>query len=233
MKEFTNEEKIKAFDQIAELFYDRNFSVASKSEIELLMFSIYLDAAIKAHTNEQNILNYEEVSDYKLAKQLGITQEKVRSLKIRKQARYPVEYDWQASLKSIQDNIRLENNRIVIPIPDPNLNIEIRNFINEKGGFVDVESGKDYIKIRVEYYLMLMYYTLGIENQKKFIKEMKKALGDKNADENAFQRIDKHALANDMLSLAVNSTEIINQVVSVFSPSNTLASILSNLLLPH
>lgn len=107
---------------------------------------------------------------------MGITQEKVRGLKIKKQARYPEAFDWQKSLMSIKDNIRLDDNakRIIIPIPDPNLNAEIRNFISQKGGYIDFESGKDYIRIRVEYYLLLMYETLNIEDKKKFKKEIKR-----------------------------------------------------------
>ena len=81
---FEKFDKTKAFDTLAELFYDRNFATASKSEIDLLMFSFYLDATITAYTNEQNVLDYTQASDYHIGQQLGITQEKVRNLKVKK-----------------------------------------------------------------------------------------------------------------------------------------------------
>lgn len=43
---FDQERKAKAFDEIAKMFYEKNFSAASKSEIELLMFHIYLEALL-------------------------------------------------------------------------------------------------------------------------------------------------------------------------------------------
>ena len=38
---FSPKQKAEAFDKIAEMFYSKNFSSATKSEIELQMFSIY------------------------------------------------------------------------------------------------------------------------------------------------------------------------------------------------
>ena len=84
---FQNYDKARAFDQLAALFYDRNFSTVSKSEIELLMFSFYLEATIAAHKNAKGVLDYVLASDYEISKQLGITQEKVRNLKIKKQVK--------------------------------------------------------------------------------------------------------------------------------------------------
>ena len=109
-------------------------------EEQLLMFSFYLDATISANTDEQNVLDYVKTSDYEMAKQLGLTQEKVRNLKIRKQARYPIKYDWKQSLKSIQDNIRVDDKgKIIIPVTDLNLSLEIKNFIQEHGGYIEYE----------------------------------------------------------------------------------------------
>lgn len=45
-------DKAGAFDKIAEMFYDKNFSSATKTEIELLMFSIYMDATIESCKKE-------------------------------------------------------------------------------------------------------------------------------------------------------------------------------------
>ena len=40
---FTTDDKAKAFDEIAKCYYDRNFGTMSKSDLEVLLFSIYID----------------------------------------------------------------------------------------------------------------------------------------------------------------------------------------------
>lgn len=226
---FQNFDKADAFDKIAELFYNRNFSSESKSEIELLMFHFYMKAMIEANKKDDGTIDYAQCSDYEISKQLGITQEKVRGLKIKKQARYPEAFDWQKSLMSIKDNIRLDDNakRIIIPIPDPNLNAEIRNFISQKGGYIDFESGKDYIRIRVEYYLLLMYETLNIEDKKKFKKEIKKELHDKNKQENELDVIDKKQMIMELIKLGLNAAD---GVIYPLNLSNPLAMIFHGLV---
>ena len=227
---FQSIDKSAAFDQLAELYYDRNFSSASKSEIDLIMFSIYMDALIHTYQDAQGILDYQKTSDYEIARQLGISQEKVRGLKIRKQARYPVSYNWMDSLLSIRHNIRFDGKKIIIPVSDPNLCLEIRNFITSNGGYIEFESGKDYLRIRTEYFLMLMYETLEPENKKQFLKAVKRELNEKNKDEGCFEIQNKVELANSVLSLVHSGTDLVDQVVQIFNPTNQLAGLLHHLI---
>lgn len=176
--------KAKSFERIAELFYDKNFSSATKSEIELLLFSIYLDAKLDRNKKADNTVNYGDISDYALGKELGIPQEKVRSLKVRKQARYPVEFDWKASLFSIKDSIRYDDikKRIIIPTRDPNLYIEICNYIENHGGYIEVQRSGNVIQIRPEHFFMLAYEDLNDEEQKKCREELIRELYKHNSD---------------------------------------------------
>lgn len=225
---FQNFDKADAFDKIAELFYNRNFSSASKSEIELLMFHFYMKAMIEANKKDDGTIDYPQCSDYEISKQLGITQEKVRGLKIKKQARYPEAFDWQKSLMSIKDNIRLDDNakRIIIPIPDPNLNAEIRNFISQKGGYIDFESGKDYIRIRVEYYLLLTCETFNESEKKKFIKETRKALHKANEYENDMDVMDAKQVVSDVLSVVGTGLDVVDRITQIVNPKNALIDVL-------
>ena len=84
-------DKAAAFDELAAMFYDRNFSAASKAEIELLMFSFYMDAMVKMYSDENGIVDYNMISDYDMARQLGVPQTRIRNLKVKKQVKYPVE----------------------------------------------------------------------------------------------------------------------------------------------
>lgn len=222
--------KADAFDKIAEMFYNRNYGTAGKADIELLMFSFYLDASIEKYKDQDGVLDYVKASDYEIAKQLGIKQNQVRNLKVKKQARYPVEYDWKKSLKSIEKNIRYDGKKIIIPISDPNLMIEIKNFIAEKGGYIEFESGTDQIRMRIEYYLTLMYENFDETEKKKFLKKLKKEFGDKNINEGDLEQMDKKEIVNYILSIANEGLGAVNGILDLINPENTLASILRTVL---
>ena len=170
--------KAAAFDKIAKLFYSKNFSASSKSEVDLLMFSIYMDALINNCKKSDGTIDYSICSDYEIGKQLGITQERVRSLKVKKQARYPVEFRWQDSLLSIRDSVRYDDgiNKIIIPTRDPNLYNEIRNYIEDHGGYIEIKRSGNYIRIRPEHYFMLVYEELSEADQNTCRKEIEKEL---------------------------------------------------------
>ena len=198
-------DKASAFDKIAEMFYDKNFSSATKTEIELLMFSIYMDATIESCKKGNNTIDYNECSDYEMGKELGIPQEKVRTLKVKKQARYPVEFDWRQSMLSVKESIRFdkEKNKIIIPTRDPNLYNEIRNFIEEHGGYIEVQRSRNLIQIRPEHFFMLMYEELNNEGKKECRKKLVKQL----------QKKEK----NNTIPEANNATELLKQVGKISS----------------
>ncbi len=135
--------KAKAFDKIAEQYYFGNFGSISKIDLETLLFSIYIERIL-----ERNEPEFNEESDYKLSKELGITQSKISNLKVRKQLKYPYEkFDWKQSFKRILKNAKIEDNKIVIFIPDVNLYIELKNAIESQGGLVDATLNSKVLKV--------------------------------------------------------------------------------------
>lgn len=172
-----DEDKIKKkaeyFDKIAQLFYMQNFGSTNKAEIELLMFSIFLDEMIEHNCDDKNVLDYKKCSDFKLGKMLGIPQEKVKTLKIKKQARYPKDFEWQQSFLSIKEAIRydLEKKRIIIPVTDPNLYLSIRNFIEENNGYIEIQRGTNILQMRPEHFFLLLYLGITTDKEKKNAKE--------------------------------------------------------------
>ncbi len=197
--------KSEAFDKIAALFYEGNFGTANKSEIELQMFSIFMEAMIDAHT-ENGVLDYAACSDYKIGKILGIPQEKVRTLKIKKHARYPIHFDWRESLKTIQNEIVYdgEKKKIIIPVRDPNLYNEIREFIDDNGGYIEIQRGKNVIQIRPEYFFLLLYKATDTEKERKKIREeFSRQLKKRNED----YIIDKVLTEKEMESIALSQAD--------------------------
>ncbi len=177
------EKKAKAFDKIAAMFYAQNFGSASKAEIELLMFSIFMDAMIEKYQGGYGTLDYNACSDYKIGAMLGIPQERVRTLKVKKQARYPQEFDWKNSLISIKNEIIYDDSKkkIIIPVRDPNLYNEIRNFIEDEGGYIEIQRGTNILQMRPEYFFILLYKASGTNEDKETIrKEFAKKLREHN-----------------------------------------------------
>lgn len=224
--------KADAFDRIANLFYSRNFGTANKSDIELLMFDILLNILIENNTDNDNVLDYNECSDYNIAKLLGITQEKVRNLKVKKQARYPVKFDWRKSLCKIQNNIRLDEttNKVVIPTNDPNLYYEIRHFIEQKGGYIKIERGYNCIVIRPEYLFLLIY-----EGSSDSIKDKIKIMLKEKNEENGFDDVmtsserSKYAveLGADFFDALIDTANPLTMVSGVLKNAKLLMNILT------
>ena len=143
--------KAAAFDMVAEHFYAGNFGQMTKADFETLLFSIYINQIL-----ERDDKDFSAYGDYKLAKELGITQSKVSNLKVRKQLQYPRKYIWQESFALISNRARYENGKIKLQIPDINLYYDIKNAIEDQGGFIEVSLTKGLLVVPLDYFLDLM-----------------------------------------------------------------------------
>lgn len=168
----TEKDKADAFDRIASVYYMCNFGSISKSDFEVLMFSLYIDKIL-----EKNEENYSLYSDYTLSKVLGITQNRVSSLKIKKELKYPYkDFDWRKSFSRILKKARLDNGKIRMYIPDTNLYIEIKNIIEQKGDYVDVTLNPKVLSISPASFLDLL---VEVAANKADVKELKKQIKEK------------------------------------------------------
>lgn len=203
-----NEKKAEAFDKIAEKYYSCNFGTMSKSEMDLLMFSEYLDRLRDISGNNMNAY-----SDYELSKQLGITQSRVSSLKERKELIYPYEEsNWIMSLCQITQYARYDNEMIVLPINDKNLYLEIKNAIEKKGGYVEVQLNSKVLKIMPEYYFQLLMEISDevMDNNSKdilkerMIKEIKNRSG---KNQKIIEEFEKKELSENIRELGWQTTK--------------------------
>lgn len=157
VKSLPKEEKAKLFDCIVDEYYNVNFGHFSKSQIDLLMFSIYLDKLIDTGQN---------FDDYTISKQLGILQSTVRQLKKKKQLIYPRNYKWYESFLEYSKNAVFDNSgRIVISIPDPNVYLELQHAIEELGGYVEIQLNSKLLKIPPGYYIELLLRINQLDNE--------------------------------------------------------------------
>lgn len=80
--------KTNAFEIIANQYYFTNSGTTSKTEIDLLLFSIFFEKLEEAYRE-----NPEQHSDYEISHLLGISQNRVRTLKEQYELKYSAGYD--------------------------------------------------------------------------------------------------------------------------------------------
>ena len=138
---FEESERDSLIGKIEELYFNKNFGSVSKADFELVLFSAYIEHLISSET---------DFDDYTLSKALGISQSRVRSLKERKELKYPYkDFDWRTAFaKSLEHAKYDENDHYVkVIIQDVNVMNEVRHYIEEKGWYDECSLNKKLLKI--------------------------------------------------------------------------------------
>ena len=165
---FTQEDKAKAFDKIAERYYQGNFGMMQKSDFEVLLFSIYLEQILNKTEDEMD-----SYSDYLLSKQLGISQSKVSNLKMKKQLQYPREFDWKEVFYKSIANALYEGGKIKMHIKDINLYSEIKNAVEQSGGFVDGTLNRNLLQMSPFFFVELLCKISPEDDRKIIMREIR------------------------------------------------------------
>ena len=124
--------------KIEEKCLTRNFGMLSKSEFDLMLFHYYL-------LNKQKEVGSHYVSDYDIGRDLGLTIQRVRSLRERDALKWATEVDWKKSfiqsLKLAHCDLKddVSDSDIKIPVPDVNVMKEVRHYLEEAGLFDDYQ----------------------------------------------------------------------------------------------
>lgn len=207
---FGDEDKIRAFDAIAEKYYKCNFGTCSKSEMDVLMFSLYIEQILK-----KNNVDFTSYSDYSLSKQLGITQAQVSNLKVKKELKYPYDdFNWKKSFALVIKNAWYEDDSIKMHIPDKNLYIEIKNAIEENGGYVDVQLNKNLLKVPICCLLDLLIDIEAPVDRIKFVEMIKEKIKESNQiDEIINQKELKEILKDKMPDIVI---DVFTSLIPVF-----------------
>ncbi len=218
---FTDDEKIKMFDKIAEHFYNRNFGSFAKTDMELLMFCFYVEKLTSKATDDKGIINYNVCSDYIISKELGITQQRVHNLKVKKELVYPTlpHESWKEEFANLVENARYDEKtgKFSLKIPDPNLFLEIQHYLEENGGYVDKTLSSDLLNIRAEYFIDLIISLSDDVSREDIIKQLKTSIVKNGGDERS---LDEKHIGENLLNGVVNLSEIILNLSSLVLPEN-------------
>ena len=226
---FSKEEKAAAFDRISECFYKQNFGRMSKSDIELLMFDIYMKKIIEKTIRPDGTIDYSKSSDYSISRELGITQQKIRSLKIKDQLSYPVNYEWEKALARLTENARYDREKksVIINIPDPNLYLDIQNFIETNGAYIEKHLNSKVLELRVEYFIDLILHLEPEEKRKSIIKSLKKSFKESGKEDSSF---DEKNIGKSLIKWTGDLTSIAANISSIISPGNVIGNALVKLI---
>ena len=226
---FTVEEKVRIFDEIAACFYQANFGQLSKSEMELMMFRFYMEKLINDNRLSDGTIDYRKCSDYKISKDLGITQQRVRNLKVKNQLMHPIVYDWKVALAKLTENARYDEitKKVTLNIPDPNLYLEIQNFIEEQGAYVEKQLNNKVLQLRAEYNIELIISLEPEDSRKQIIRNLKKNFSGINKNNTVF---DEKNIGKSLINAAPNIADFAETLISLISPQNQIGIALLKLL---
>ena len=181
--DFTDKEKIALFDRISENYFNRNFGTMLKADVDTMIFSAYIEHCLN------NGLPYD---DYTLSIQLGLTEARVRSLKERKQLRYPYEdYHWKEAFIQLIPNAKYSEAKKLVQmnIGDVNLIKDVRNYVYSHGWFDEFQLNPKLFQCRVDYFISLCN---SFENSDEYSDETKaalKALAKNDKERSAIEKI--------------------------------------------
>lgn len=171
------ESKAKAFDEIAKVYYDKNFGTMQKSDFDVLMFSIYIEQILKKSESD-----FDSYSDYTLSKELGITQQRINSLKQKKELKYPKEnFDWKKAFEIYLKKSKYIDKKIKVYIPDPNVYLEIKNIVETNGGIVDIKRNRSILQLSPADFIELVFVISNRDEsereelKKRYITQLKNA----------------------------------------------------------
>ena len=134
--------------QEAELF-TRRFGSFSKTDYEVLMFTIFLDSLPLP------------LRDYDISIALGITESKVRNLRVKSQLMYPRKLEWAEELvKSIEHGYYdRTTGQITVTFEDPSIQNLMKNKIEESFGTVGQTLNIKQLVLPIESFLLLAAFA--------------------------------------------------------------------------
>jgi len=201
---FSDSEKIKAFDRLSGCFLNHNFGTVGKSDIELIFFSVVME-----HLKSNNL----RTDDYTVSNILGITQQRVRNLKIKDQLRNQYDYDWKSELASLAQNPHYspDDRTITISLDNPVLFIEVQHFIEQQNGIIDYSLNPKLLRMQTRDFALLMV-EIGIStNKKQVLKSIRKEYQRENGID---EQLTREKLTTRLLNGSLDfAKDIISNVV--------------------
>lgn len=151
-------DKAEAFDILANQFYTGRFGAMAKSDIEVLLFHLYLEQCFKKG---------HPCDDYTLSRELGIPQSRIRSLKVKKQLQYPrAEFDWKELFIECIPRARYDNvgKMVKLHVSDVVVLEELRHYIEKQGWYDEYQLNPKLFQCKADIFIKLCMDLEGNES---------------------------------------------------------------------
>ena len=134
----------KLYERVIEAgLFTKQFGSFTKTDYEVLMFTVFLDSMEG------------DVWDYDISIALGITESKVRALRVKSQLLYPRELRWVEHLTEALEHGSQDDGMITITLEDPSVRNKIRNEVEKQYGTVNLSLNSKQLVLPVESFLLL------------------------------------------------------------------------------
>ncbi len=208
------EDQADGFRKLAGMCYDRNFGRMSKGDLEVLLFSIYIEHLL------QNGADYD---DYTLAVKLGIPEARVRNLKIKKELQYPYsDYDWKRAFVMRLPYAKYDDKKalVKVSIPDPNVRRDVEHYIDSRNWYSEYQLNAKLLQMRADQFIEMctaLYSELSLETgfteaqQKQIEEKLKKTSSSVWMDNRGFDiitKIGKEGFNNCWRDIAKEGTKV-------------------------
>lgn len=172
---FRPEDASAAFNEIAERYYNHNFGQMSKTDFEVLLFRMYQENLHRNHL---------PADDFSIATDLGITESKVRNMKVKTALQYPDSgVRWQVIfLQSVQYAACDDRKTVRVSIKDPNVKRNLEHMIDELNLYSETQLNPKLLQMRADHFITLcsaISRQLGSEDMSEI--ELRKQLLDSSA----------------------------------------------------
>ncbi len=201
----------------AEVFSKR-FGTFSKADFEILMFTIYLDMLDSP------------AKDYNISIDLGITESKVRQLRIKSQLLYPRNLDWQDELHRAMEKGFYDqtNHTITIMIEDPSVQSLIKSKIESAYGVVQPTLNIKHLCMPVEGYILLA--SMMEEDQELALRKLNEKVTATNIEIAKITRVNLAKRIWNKTADASNILTVVTAAITIWEKAKPLLNSLANLI---
>lgn len=146
----------KHFLEVAGHYYNKNFGTMSKSELDLLMFKIFYDG-LKNKNDDSSL------TDVALAIELGITKQKVKSLKERMFLKYSSDndFDWRREMRDCISKSSIEydekTGKFTILVSNPRFGYVVEDFLETNRLITDYAHNSKLLVLSRRAFVFLVY----------------------------------------------------------------------------
>lgn len=216
-------------ESLSKLFYDKNFGIKSKSEIELEMFRQYFLAAKQLATDKNGITDENKISDFKIGQQLGIAPGRVKNLRLKMELQFSEDYQWQEALRKIlcnKNNLDIKDGYIRINVRSKYLFNAIRDWVEDQGEIIEITLNNNEVKLEKNHMIELLAFVLPVDDYNLIISK----ISEETNDSPEKVKKDIASVIKKYTEIGKDVSEIVLNLSKAFNPQSETIEIIKSVI---